>query len=154
MYIILVLYQRVFKDDIFGYRVYTISSGSMEPTYEVGDVVLIKKTPAEDLKVGDVITYEIGNITVTHRLVSITEGADNIERYTTKGDANEVNDPSFAYDRIEGKLVYRFKLYSLMVKLVHNKVTFFFIIFVPLVVTIFLDIADDITYKREVKEGE
>ena len=77
---------------------------------------------------------------------------DGTAKIITKGDANEVEDQSITSDKVLGKLTYKFKLYSFLTRLVNNKYTFFFLIFVPLVVTIFLDIADNIVEREKRKE--
>lgn len=44
--------------NVFGYQIFRVSSGSMTPTLEIGDVILVKRTPPEDIKNGDIITYK------------------------------------------------------------------------------------------------
>lgn len=152
LYVIFIVVQRFYKSDINGYYIYTIRTGSMEPAYKVYDVILVKEVPNEELQVGDVITYGKGNNTVTHRIISIMPNEFGEERITTKGDKNETADQTISYDDVVGKVVYKFKIYTFLTRLVNNKVTFFFLIFVPLVVTIFLDIADNIREKELEKE--
>jgi signal peptidase len=41
----------------FGWRVDTVFSGSMEPELKVGGVVVTRPVEAEDIKVGDIITF-------------------------------------------------------------------------------------------------
>ena len=155
LYLIFLIAQSMSGKGIFGYRVYTIRTGSMEPEYKVNDVILVKETSVDDLKTGDVITYavdETGKMTITHRIISIVDNPDGTAKIITKGDANEVEDESISSDKVLGKLTYKFKIYSFITRLVNNKVTFFFLIFVPLVVTIFLDIADGIMEKEKEKK--
>lgn len=77
----------------FGLQRYVITGSSMSGTFEVGSVVFGEVVPVNDLRVGDVITYQppaesgIDNL-VTHRIVSI-DG----EVFRTKGDANAQPDP-------------------------------------------------------------
>ena len=42
---------------IFGYRAYIVLTGSMEPHYNMGDMIVIKEQPKENIKEGDVINY-------------------------------------------------------------------------------------------------
>ena len=45
---------------VFGYSIFRVSSGSMEPELMVGDIILDKEVEnPEDLKVGDDTIYEI-----------------------------------------------------------------------------------------------
>ena len=157
LYLIFLIAQSMSGKGIAGYRVYTIRTGSMEPEYKVNDVILVKDTKVEDLKTGDVITYvadDTGKMTITHRIISINDNPDGSATIVTKGDANEVEDQAFNSSKVQGKLTYKFKIYSFITRLVNNKVTFFFLIFVPLVVTIFLDIADSVMEKEKRKEEQ
>ena len=77
----------------------------MEPEYPVGSLVYVKKTPAEDINTGDVITFHINeNTLVTHRVIE-KDSMNNI--FNTKGDANEVKDGGqVAYENIVGKVIF------------------------------------------------
>ena len=76
---------------ILGYQVYTVLTGSMEPEYNVGDLIYVKKVDVNTIKVDDPITFVLNeNLTVaTHRVVRID--AEN-QRFYTKGDANQIED--------------------------------------------------------------
>ncbi len=75
---------------LMGYETYAVLSGSMEPKFHVGSVVLVKDVPAEEIQVGDAITFRLKNGTiVTHQVVEVDNEA---EEFTTKGIANETND--------------------------------------------------------------
>lgn len=43
--------------NIFGYQALRVTTGSMAPTYPVDTLLLVKNTPPEDIKVGDVISF-------------------------------------------------------------------------------------------------
>lgn len=87
---------------IFGKSLITIETGSMDPTYKVGDLVFMTKLTDEQkqtgLNVGDIITFrtsidingdgEIGDIN-THRIHAHEEGTLT---YITKGDNNLLPD--------------------------------------------------------------
>lgn len=72
------------------YRATTALSGSMRPTIDPGDVIVSVPVDAEDVRVGDVVTFERpdGSGNVTHRVVAI-DREDGEVHVTTKGDANE-----------------------------------------------------------------
>lgn len=83
-----------------GLNVYTVLSGSMEPTYHVGSLIYVKKVDTSTLKDGDVITFMLDEDTVaTHRIVDVVPDEDDPSelRFQTKGDANEDVDGSLVY---------------------------------------------------------
>lgn len=70
---------------LYGFKFLKITSGSMVPTYEIGDVVMVNtRYDYDKLKVGDVITYKAGTSNVTHRIVEIAPNG----LVVTQGDAN------------------------------------------------------------------
>lgn len=78
---------------LLGYRVFNVISGSMEPTYSVGDLIYVKSVDVNDIKVGDPITFVLNEnlVVATHRVVQIdTEN----KCFYTKGDANDTIDAS------------------------------------------------------------
>jgi signal peptidase len=83
---------------LLGNETYVIDGTSMSGTYNRGSIVIEKRTPAADLKVGDVITYlppassGVHHL-VTHRIAAISADDDGKRLYRTKGDANATADP-------------------------------------------------------------
>lgn len=72
-----------------------ILSGSMTPTFSVGDVIITKPVPRSTLAVGDVVLLEDPSgegVQYAHRIVSI-DGSGAVLVVRTKGDANPVQDP-------------------------------------------------------------
>lgn len=73
----------------------TVLTQSMEPGLPPGTLVVIRPTPVDDIRVGDVITYQIRSgesAVVSHRVTSKTY-ADGELTFTTKGDNNDAADP-------------------------------------------------------------
>ena len=94
---------------IFGLQVYTVLSGSMEPEYQTGSIIYVKSVEANELQVGDVITYKLtANTNATHRIIEIFSNEDGNElRFRTKGDANDTADASHVKEgEILGKTVF------------------------------------------------
>jgi signal peptidase len=84
-----------------GRKPMAILSGSMEPSYNVGGLVFIDTNVSpEEIAVGDVITFTLGEDTVvTHRVTAIQDG-----QFTTKGDANNTEDLSpVPFDNMVGR---------------------------------------------------
>ena len=76
---------------ILGFRVFNVISGSMEPTYSVGDLLYVKTVDPDSVKVGDPITFVLNEdlVVATHRVVAVDR--EN-RQFVTKGDANETED--------------------------------------------------------------
>ncbi len=80
---------------IFGFQVFTVLSGSMEPNYPTGSLIYVKNVDYRELESGDVITFMLDENTVaTHRIVGVVpdEQDASVIRYRTKGDANNAED--------------------------------------------------------------
>ena len=87
---------------LVGLQVFTVLSGSMEPTYHVGSLIYVKKVDPFQLKSGDVITFMLDEDTVaTHRVVEVVPDEEDVSviRFRTKGDANEAEDGSLVHYR-------------------------------------------------------
>lgn len=86
---------------VFGYQIYAVLSGSMEPCYHVGSVIYVKEASADQIKEGDPVAFHSGeNVIVTHRVVSIDQEK---KRLIMKGDANRVTDPKpVSFDQVIG----------------------------------------------------
>ena len=82
---------------LFGYRYYTVLTPSMEPSYHVGDMVFVKIEKADNINVGDVITFNPssdGNAYLTHRVAEKLPDyqGSGVTCFKTKGDANDSED--------------------------------------------------------------
>lgn len=69
-----------------------VTTWSMRPTIDAGDLIISRPVPASQVKVGDIITIEDDNSTglTTHRVVEVEPGPTAESRTVTlKGDANE-----------------------------------------------------------------
>ena len=92
---------------VAGIQVYTVLSGSMEPTYQVGSLIYVRPVDPFKLEPGDPITFMLSADTVaTHRIVEVVpdENDSSVVRFRTKGDANEVEDGSLVhYKNVIGK---------------------------------------------------
>lgn len=83
---------------IAGYSAFRVVTGSMEPTISVGEALICRKTPIEDIEIGDIICYRselevIRGSIVTHRVTDIAADTEGRLYLTTRGDANLSSDP-------------------------------------------------------------
>ncbi|MCI6616310.1 signal peptidase I [Ruminococcus sp.] len=94
---------------VFGYSIFRVSSGSMEPELMVGDIILDKTVDnPEDLKVGDVITFkssDYGDLLVTHKVIKAPYEENGKLMLQTKGIANEVEDKPISVDNVKGIMI-------------------------------------------------
>lgn len=82
---------------VFGAAPAIVVSGSMSPTIPVGSLTFATPTPAEQVRVGDVVMVERpdGQGLVTHRVVRVdtVDGRPGAASLVLKGDANSTDDP-------------------------------------------------------------
>ena len=95
---------------MIGLTPFVVLSGSMEPTYQTGSLIYVKKVDPFTLEPGQVITYMINEDTVvTHRMVGIVpdEEDPSVIRFRTKGDANDAEDSTLVhYKNVIGSPVF------------------------------------------------
>ena len=105
MILVIVLCIPITVPRLFGYEIYTVISGSMEPAIPTGSLIYTKEIPPKEVKKDDVIAFYSGPDTgsiVTHRVVKnqVVSG-----QFITKGDANEKKDPMpVDYEELLGKV--------------------------------------------------
>lgn len=85
--------------NIFGYSVLSTETGSMSPTIEKGDIVIIKI--GDEIKEKDIITYKKENVLITHRIIKINQG-----EITARGDYNNTDDEPINKEDVIGKVVF------------------------------------------------
>lgn len=95
---------------LVGFQVFTVLSGSMEPTYHVGSLIYVKDVDPFELESGDVITFMLSEETIaTHRIIEVVpdEVDASVVRFRTQGDANEAPDGSLVhYKNVIGSPVF------------------------------------------------
>jgi signal peptidase len=88
----------------------TVLTRSMEPVYPPGTLVIVQPVSAQDIRIGDPITYQIRSGEaeyVTHRVVAISRSTLGELSFTTKGDNNAVADKApVVPDQIQGRVWY------------------------------------------------
>lgn len=137
--LIVVIMQRATNNNIAigGIRMFSVATGSMEPVYKVGDVLISKEVEPQEISVGDDIVYkgEKGSFkdkVVTHRVISIDKQENGDYKIITKGVANTEEDPEINQNQVYGKIVYKMQILSFLGRIVKNLYVFYFIIFIPI----------------------
>lgn len=156
--IILVAISNINKTDtinLFGYKAYIIKSNSMEPSIKSGDVVIVKKVPEENIKVGDIITFKQNTEIITHRISKIEE-ENNIKKYITKGDNNNLEDSEkITYEGIKGKNIITIPYLGKIINMLENKIIFLVILLVILILCFYkIQKQEKIEIRREKKKIE
>ena len=150
LYVVFICVQRLSgNNSVFGFRLFTVATGSMKGVYNVNDVIAVKDFDNKKLKVGDDIAFVgnrggLENKLVTHRIIKIEEES-NVRIFTTKGVKNSVEDPSITESQILGKVVGVVPVVTQINHVVKSQLGFFCLIFCPLVLVIVLEILQTIT---------
>ena len=139
---------------LFGVQIYTVLSGSMEPTYKVGSVIYVVDVEIDELKEQDAITFELGNETIaTHRIIKIEE-QDDVKIFHTKGDANKLPDKNpVSEDEIIGKPIFTIPLLGYVAYFMQSSYGMIITIGVGIgliAITMFIDVIT--SDKKETKE--
>jgi signal peptidase len=89
---------------------YTILTGSMQPTYPPGTLVVARPTPFDQIDIGDVVTYQLTSgrsEVVTHRVIGRTKDSEGRPALITQGDANNTPDEKLVIAKqVKGTLWY------------------------------------------------
>lgn len=143
---------------IFGRYMYIVLSGSMAPEFDTGSVIFVDPKAPEQVQVGDVITFTVlddASSLTTHRVVEIDKtDAQNIQ-FITKGDANEVTDPSpVSGDRLVGTLSFSIPYLGYLMNFGQTKKGMLILIIVPGVFLILTELHKLYTNSKSNKEEE
>ena len=116
---------------LFGFRVYKVMTGSMEPNIHISDIILVKEN--DNYKESDIVTYkDSSNEYVTHRIVSVSD-----DIIVTKGDANNAEDSPIKEKDIIGKVIFKVSMSGFIVYL-FNKPIIWILIFIIGILIIFV----------------
>lgn len=124
--------------NLLGYTPLSVQTESMSPTFEAGDLIIIKKVDPSTLREGDIITFHtiIMNQYAlnTHRINEIRD--DNGYRtYVTKGDNNQVSDTHIIADGdIVGRYVTRIAGFGRVMDFLSSSAGFLIVIVLPMLI--------------------
>lgn len=127
---------------VFGYGGALIVTGSMEPTINPGDLVIVKQQ--KEYHKGDIISYKGENTSTTHRIVGATETG-----FILTGDANNKEDGEISKDKVIGKVVKIIPGFMRVVEIVNSPVSI-----VILISVVYLIYKGTILIKRKIKKEE
>ena len=131
------------------YKLYSVMSGSMEPSIHKGSVMVVK--PADSYKENDIITFNTSDseTTITHRIIK-KEIIEKQTIFTTKGDANDAEDRELiSSNDIVGKAIYQIPLLGYPMSFTKTKEGLIFLVIIPATIIIYSEI---LNIKKEIKK--
>ena len=108
--------------NVFGYSVFRVLTGSMEPAIETDSLILVRRIDPSEVKKDDIISFysqdpSHGGAVNTHRVVSAEQDGEHWY-YTTKGDANQIADKYIVTSNdLIGKVIFTSHTLGLFVRL-------------------------------------
>lgn len=130
-----------FATPYFGNRLLIVRSGSMMPSINVGDIVVVR--PAAPYHTGDVISFHDSTrpeVLVTHRVVEVRE-ANSSATYITKGDANNTADEApVAENNVVGKNILTVPYVGRVLAFAKTKIGFSAFVVLPILLVVLSEI--------------
>lgn len=158
--LIVVILQRVSNNTLSlgGFKIFNIVTGSMEPKYHVGDILISKEIEPKEIKVGDDVVYQgkEGNFAgkiVTHQVINIEE-ENGTYKFHTKGIVNTEEDPIVGQEQVMGRVIYKIKSISYISKMINNLYSFYFVIFIPIGILVFIEVRRTVIALTKNKEED
>lgn len=142
---IIIVLQKVTNSNktIFGYRIFRVITGSMEPQYDIGQVVICKEVEPQNIKIGDDIVYlgtfgEYNGKIIMHEVTGIDRDENNDLNFHAKGlHSASVEDPQIKASQIYGVVKFKSGILTVLYKLATSIYSAFIIITI-LVLNVFI----------------
>lgn len=162
---IVIVTQRVTANEktFLGFRIFNVATGSMEPEYAVGDILISREREPSQIKVGDNIVYlgdkggYEGKI-ITHNVIQIEQNEQGEYLFHTKGRANTVEDPIVHQSQLYGVIVQNNIVLAWLCKILTNRYGLYFVVIVPIILYAFINFVrvqgEKIEAEREQKRLE
>lgn len=124
-----------------GYKPFIVLSGSMEPEFYSGDIVIVKETEAGTLKVSDIIAFRSGQSVITHRITEIKDLEAGEKQFITKGDNNNVEDAiKVTSGMLEGRYLLRIAKVGNFAMFLQTPVGMILFVALPLILFVLYDV--------------
>lgn len=144
--ILIIVFQKITNSNrsIGGYRIFRVITGSMEPEYDVGQVVICKETNTNEIKVGDDIVYlgaygDYSGKIIMHEVINIDkdENNNNVNFHAKGLHSASVEDPQIKPNQIFGVVKLKSGILTLLYKLATSIYSSFIIVSI-LVLNVFV----------------
>jgi len=144
--------------NFLGYTPMSVKTDSMSPTFDAGDLIVIKRTDPQTLVVGDIVTFhtiiEDKFALNTHRIVEIYEES-GYRSYETKGDNNLIPDTHIIIDQdIVGKYVLKVKGLGKVMDFLSSSLGFLLVIVLPMFIFFAYQVYNLIVIASKLKKAE
>ncbi len=136
-------------------KVKIVKSGSMEPTIRTGGIVIVM--PSTTYELGDIITFGKDTktqIPTTHRIIGV-DGQGVLKAFTTKGDANDTEDPApVRTGDVQGKVIFTLPYLGFILDFAKKPIGFVLLVGVPAMLIIFDEMVKIFTEVKKLKRKE
>lgn len=127
----------------FGWHIDTVLSGSMEPALPTGSILVNRPVSFNEIHVGDIITFtdSARSSFITHRVIAIDRLNGPV--FTTKGDANTVEDPfAVPAENVVGKVVVQIPFLGYILNFMQTPLGIILTLVIPGVLVIGLELRE------------
>ena len=143
--IAIIVFQKITDSNrsIGGYRIFRVITGSMEPEYDIGQVVISKQIDPNEINVGDDIVYlgtygEYNGKIIMHEVVAIDKDENGNMNFHAKGlHSSSVEDPQIKPHQIFGIVKFKSGILTILYKLATSIYSAFIIVTI-LVLNVFI----------------
>lgn len=123
--------------DFMGYKPIICISNSMEDEFQVGDIIINKKVPENEINIGDIITFNENGTVIMHRVKEIKYDENGNIGYITKGDSNNTIDENIVkYTDVEGKYYYMIPKIGNLILMLQKPQVFLIALFIPMAILV------------------
>ncbi|MEM3873697.1 MAG: signal peptidase I [Candidatus Bathyarchaeia archaeon] len=125
------------------YPALAVASGSMLPTLNIGDLIIVQKIDPAKIKAdpegltGDILVYKRGDELIVHRAVNIRPAENGIYLITTRGDNTFTNDPEWSSTQLVGKVIARIPAIGNLPLFLHSERNMY-ILFLALIIILII----------------
>ncbi|NLX90201.1 MAG: signal peptidase I [Firmicutes bacterium] len=157
--VFLMVQQNITGEDpsLWGRQLYIVGSNSMNPALHKGSLLFVQPMDPQNVAAGDIITFQsaAGNgELITHRVVSVHAGEEGLS-FTTRGDANEINDTiPVPAQNIIGKVEYYLPAVGYLISFAGTRTGLLSMIIIPAILLIIFELCSLFKIRAQMKKRE